>query len=231
MVSVPLRCWWAAPTSPGRGAILVLPEVFGINAWVRSVADRLALEGYAALAVPLFARTAPALELGYGADDLAEGRRHKDRTSSAELLADLDGACRWLQQRTGAGLLGCVGFCFGGHASLLAASLPQIAATADFYGAGVASGRPGGGPPTLDVLPEVTGRRWCFCGRRDPLMPAAEQAAIGAALRQADPEGARHRLIELEAGHGFMCEARPDHDPEAAAAGWQGMLELFATTL
>ncbi|WP_233132851.1 dienelactone hydrolase family protein [Synechococcus sp. MW101C3] len=231
VVSVPLRCWWAAPAQPARGAILVLPEVFGINAWVRSVADRLALEGYAALAVPLFARSAPALELGYSADDLAEGRSHKDRTSSAELLADLDVACQWLQERTGAGLLGCVGFCFGGHAALLAASLPQIAATADFYGAGVASGRPGGGPPTLEVLPEVTGRVWCFCGRRDPLMPAAELAAIGAALRQADPAGGRHRLIELEAGHGFMCEARPDHDPVAAAAGWRGMLELFATTL
>jgi carboxymethylenebutenolidase len=231
VVSVPLRCWWAAPAQPARGAILVLPEVFGINAWVRSVADRLALEGYAALAVPLFARSAPALELGYSADDLAEGRSHKDRTSSAELLADLDVVCQWLQERTGAGLLGCVGFCFGGHAALLAASLPQIAATADFYGAGVASGRPGGGPPTLEVLPEVTGRVWCFCGRRDPLMPAAELAAIGAALRQADPTGGRHRLIELEAGHGFMCEARPDHDPVAAAAGWRGMLELFATTL
>ncbi len=231
VVSVPLRCWWAAPAQPARGAILVLPEVFGINAWVRSVADRLALEGYAALAVPLFARSAPALELGYSADDLAEGRSHKDRTSSAELLADLDVACQWLQERTGAGLLGCVGFCFGGHAALLAASLPQIAATADFYGAGVASGRPGGGPPTLEVLPEVTGRVWCFCGRRDPLMPAAELAAIGAALRQADPAGVRHRLIELEAGHGFMCEARPDHDPVAAAAGWQGMLDLFASTL
>jgi len=41
---------------------LVLPEVFGLNAWLRSVAGRLRAEGYAALVLPLFARTAPGLE-------------------------------------------------------------------------------------------------------------------------------------------------------------------------
>ena len=36
-----MPAWWARPDSP-RAAVLVLPEVFGVNAWVRSVADRLA---------------------------------------------------------------------------------------------------------------------------------------------------------------------------------------------
>ena len=44
----------------------MLLEVFGVNAWVRSVAGRLAAQGYLALAVPLFSRTAPDLELAYG---------------------------------------------------------------------------------------------------------------------------------------------------------------------
>ena len=56
-----------------RGAVLVLPEVFGLNGWVRRVADRLAGEGYAALAMPIFERTAPGLELGYDAAGLAAG--------------------------------------------------------------------------------------------------------------------------------------------------------------
>ena len=55
----------------------MLPEVFGLNAWVRSVADRLAPQGYPALAVRLFACTAPDLELAYDASDLAEGRHHQ----------------------------------------------------------------------------------------------------------------------------------------------------------
>ena len=39
----PLRCWWARPAdSAPRAGVLVLPEVFGVNPWVRSVAERLA---------------------------------------------------------------------------------------------------------------------------------------------------------------------------------------------
>ena len=59
---------------------------FGVNAWVRSVVDRLAVHGYPALAVPLFARTAPDLELAYEPSDLAQGRRHKDATTSEQIL-------------------------------------------------------------------------------------------------------------------------------------------------
>ena len=62
---VPLRCWWAPPSGTPRAGLLVLPEVFGVNGWVRGVADRLAVAGYGALALPLFSRTAPALDLDY----------------------------------------------------------------------------------------------------------------------------------------------------------------------
>ena len=51
------------------------------------------------MAVPLFARTAPGLELAYDASDLAEGRRHKDVTTSEQILADVAAAVRWLRAR------------------------------------------------------------------------------------------------------------------------------------
>ena len=79
---VPLRCWWSDPNQANDHVVLVLPEVFGVNTWVRSVVDRLANHGFAALAMPLFTRTAPDLELGYSSDDLVQGRRHKDLTTS-----------------------------------------------------------------------------------------------------------------------------------------------------
>lgn len=231
---VPLRCWLSLPADhPPRAGVLVLPEVFGINAWVRSVADRLAADGYAALALPLFARTAPDLELGYDEASLALGRSHKDRTEADALRWDLTQAADWLsaQLPDPAAPLGCVGFCFGGHVAMLAATLPRIAATCDFYGAGVASGRPGGGPPTLEELPRISGRLLCFCGEADPLIPAADVEAIAAAMAAA-PDAARHRLIRVpEAGHGYLCEARADYRPEAAAQGWQAMLDFFGEVL
>lgn len=232
--AVPLRCWLSQPVDrPPRAGVLVLPEVFGINAWVRSVADRLAAAGYAALAVPLFARTAPELELGYDDASLRLGRSHKERTTAAALLSDLELAAEWLAARLPdpAAPLGCVGFCFGGHVAMLAATLPRIAATCDFYGAGVANGRPGGGAPTLNELPRIPGRLLCFCGEQDPLIPAADVEAIEAAMA-ALPDPGRHRLIRVPAaGHGYLCEARSDHRPEAAAAGWQTMLAFLADGL
>ena len=89
--SVYLRCWRAEPESSANDneseslnkcVYIVLPEVFGVNAWVRSVADRLAAYGHPALAVPLFSRTAPNLELAYEPADLVQGRRQKDATTS-----------------------------------------------------------------------------------------------------------------------------------------------------
>ena len=233
---VPLRCWWARPADgPPRAGVLVLPEVFGLNCWIRGVTERLAAAGYAALAVPLFARTAPDLELGYGPDDLALGRSHKERTRTDQLLADVGLAADWLQQQlpptAAAPGLGCVGFCFGGHVALLAASLPAVAATVDFYGAGVAAGRPGGGPPSLEVVPTIGGTLLCICGREDPLIPSSDVAAIETALAAANAAPRLHRLVVLEGGHGFMCTARSDHHPRSAAAGWSLLLETFERQL
>jgi carboxymethylenebutenolidase len=244
-ISTAMPAWWARPAGamPPRAGVLVLPEVFGVNAWVRSVADRLAEEGYAALAISTFWRTAPQLDVGYDEAGLAAGREHRDQVSADQLLDDVAAAAAWLQQaHAGDGLaerpLGCVGFCFGGHLAMLAATLPQVAATCDFYGARVASFRPGGGPPTLDLLPEIPGRLFCFRGDADPLIPAEEIKALAAALTAANggvdcgsPQ-ARHRLVMAPgAGHGYLCEARADFQPEGAASGWAAMRALFSEAL
>ncbi len=232
-----MPAWWARPAAGERprAAVLVLPEVFGVNGWVRSVADRLAAEGYAALAISTFWRTAPHLDVGYDEAGLAAGREHRDQVTTDQLLSDVAAAAAWLQaahQRDGLAHkpLGCVGFCFGGHLALLAATLPVIAATADFYGARVSMFRPGGGPPSLELVPEIPGRLWCFCGDADPLMPAEELKAIEVALA-AHPEAGHRLLIAPGAGHGYMCSARGDYHPAAAQEGWAAVLELFASSL
>ena len=198
----------------------MLPEVFGVNAWLRGVADRLAAAGVPALAVPLFARTAPELDLAYETSDLAQGRRHKDATTTDQILSDLSAAITWLARICPGAEVSVVGFCFGGHAALLAATLPAVKHSFDFYGAGVSRMRPGGGPPSLALLPSIQGQLTCLCGTADPLIPAEDRAAIQAALRESDPEGDRLRYVELEgADHGFMCDARSSYNPEAARCG------------
>ncbi|WP_255000515.1 dienelactone hydrolase family protein [Cyanobium sp. Alchichica 3B3-8F6] len=227
-----LRGWWARPPADRvpRAAVLVLPEVFGVNGWVRSVAERLAGHGYAALALPIFARTAPDLDVGYDAAGLEEGRRHRDQLTAAQFLDDACAAIAWLQVQPGLEQrpVGCVGFCFGGHLALLAATLPEVVATCDFYGARVSTDRPGGGSPTLAVVPQISGKLLCFCGDHDPLMPPEEPPAIRASLASA---GQPPLIVAAGAGHGFMCEARADFHPAAAAEGWSQMLALFEERL
>jgi len=119
---------------------------------------------------------------------------------------------------------------------LLAASLTGIAATCDFYGAGVASGRPGGGPPTLEEVAGVRGRLLCVCGKEDALIPPRDVAALEQALAAANAGrqagGQRpHRLLLLPGGHGFLCDQRADHHPESAAIAWAEMLTFFGESL
>jgi len=178
----------------------VLPEIFGLNPWVRGVADRLSAAGVPALAMPLFARTAPELELGYDSESTREGRRHKDATSTEGILADVQASIHWLRRTLPANgqplRITVVGFCVGGHAALLAATLADVQVSLDFYGAGVSRGRPGGGPPSLELLPSVQGELHCL----------------------------RYSLLE-GADHGFMCEARDQYHQASAREGWRLLLD------
>ena len=223
---VPLRCWWNNPQKESKNIVLVLPEVFGINNWVKSFVYRFAEHGIPALAMPLFTRTAPELNLGYGEDDLTEGRRHKDQTTTKQILDDASSALDWLKQQYSQSKVTVVGFCFGGHAALIISTLPEVDSTFDFYGAGVATTRPGGGAPSLELLGQTSGEITFVCGLADPLIPQTDQAAIKNALNKEDPNGTRMNYVEIEdADHGFMCEQRASFSPKASTYGWQLLMD------
>ena len=90
------------------------------------MADRLAAQGRPALAVPLFSRTAPDLELAYDASDLAEGRRHKDATTSEQILADVAASVSLFRARYPQAAIHVVGFCYGGMPLFLRPRCPGL---------------------------------------------------------------------------------------------------------
>ena len=225
----PLRCWFERPQQP-RSLVLVLPEVFGINSWLRDVASRLVAAGHGVLVMPLFARTAPELDVGYDAAGLAEGRQHRDAVTAAGFQRDVDAVIGWLAQEPELAHLPLagLGFCFGGHLAWHLAMRPELQATVSFYGARVSSFSPGGGAPTLQLAEKIAGRLLVWLGADDPLMPAVEQQAISAALQAADPSAERLQCrIASAAGHGFMCSQRSDFNSTAAEQGWKTLLELL----
>lgn len=224
-----LDAYLAQPTAPGSyPAIVVIQEIFGVNAHIRAVTDRIAALGYVALAPALFQRTAPGFEVGYSEADTVLGRQHKDRTTAAELLGDLQGAIAYLQTlpTVQSGPVGTIGFCFGGHVAYLAATLPEVGVTASFYGGGIATFTPGGGEPTLSRTPGIPGTVYCFFGTEDPLIPNDQVDQVEAALTAASD---RHRVFRYTgAGHGFVCDQRSDYRPDAAADAWKKVEDLFS---
>ena len=85
--------------------------------------------------------------------------------------------------------------------------------------------RPGGGEPSLALLPETKARLTCVFGTADPLITAEDREAIAAALNKVDPAGQRLRVVVIAgADHGFMCEARANFHPQASAQGWRLLL-------
>lgn len=227
-----ILAYLAEPSRPGRfGAVVVIQEVFGVNSHIREVAERLAVAGYVAIAPHIYHRQTPGFEVGYTPDDLELGRRYKQGTQATELRLDLQGAIAHLYSKANVipDGVGCIGFCFGGHVAYLAATLPEVKATASFYGAGIATMTPGGGEPTLSRTGEITGTLYGFFGEKDPLIAAEDVDQIEAALQK---HGVSHRIFRYpDAEHGFFCDQRYSYNSEAARDAWEQVLHLLKTTL
>lgn len=211
----------------GCPVVVVIQEVFGVNAHIRDVTERIAQLGYIAIAPHIYHRQAPGFEVGYGPDDLELGRQYKNGTQAEELLSDIQGAINYARQHFEQvpTAVGCIGFCFGGHVAYLAATLPDIRATASFYGAGICQFTPGGGAPTLSRTSEIKGKIYAFFGMRDPLISVDEVDEIEAVLEQDQVE--HHIYRYSEATHGFFCDRRDSYHPAAAADAWNHVKALF----
>ncbi|MBX2862661.1 MAG: dienelactone hydrolase family protein [Leptolyngbyaceae cyanobacterium MAG.088] len=226
---IKLPVYIAMPAGEGPfGVVIVLQEIFGINSHIREVTERIAREGYVALAPALYHRQAPGFETGYTPEDIQVGRQYKVQTKADELLSDIQATidyAKTLPNVNNSGV-GCIGFCFGGHVAYLAATLADTRAIASFYGAGIPDQVFGPGPVALARTPQITGTLHCFFGTDDASIPADAVGQIRAALQNANID---HEIFEYEgAGHGFFCDRRGSYNSDAAADAWEKVKVLFA---
>jgi carboxymethylenebutenolidase len=222
-----IDAYLATPTESGRRTgIIVLQEVFGVNTYIRSVTERLASLGYIAIAPALFDRHTPGFDVGYTTAELELGRSYAGQTTAPELLADIQGCIEYLKSLPQVtSKFGCIGFCFGGHVAYLAATLPDIAATASFYGSRITNYTPGGGEPTVSQTGSIAGTIYMFFGMDDASIPPEQIAEIDTALTQ---HQVPHQIWQYpDAGHGFACDLRASYNSTATADAWQHVEELF----
>ena len=217
-----------AGSHPG---VLVFMEVFGINSHIRDVTERVAAEGYVALAPDFFHRTGPGVEFGYDDDGMSKGIALLEQLETDEMISDARAALAFLRQQSGVGpKIGAMGFCIGGHMTYLTACETDVDAAASFYGGAIAAPQGlGGGPPTVSRTPKIAGRILCLFGAEDAMIPPDQVQQIEAALKAA---GTRHEVVTYPgADHGFFCDQRATYQKEAASDAWERVKTLFAEEL
>jgi len=124
--------WRAEPMGAPRGGLVVVQEIFGVNAHIRSVADQYAAEGFVAIAPAYFDPVQRGVELGYDQDGMAKGRELISELGLDRAVSITAAAAGILQDE---GLkVGVVGFCWGGTVALLGNTRIGLPAVS-YYGA------------------------------------------------------------------------------------------------
>ncbi|MBW4505235.1 MAG: dienelactone hydrolase family protein [Scytonematopsis contorta HA4267-MV1] len=235
-VKVPSRdleidAYLATPSIEGKfAAVIVVQEIFGVNSHIRDVTERIAKLGYVAIAPAMFHRVAPGFDVGYSPEDIQLGVQYMQQTKAGEILSDIEATIAYLKTlpNVKADTIGTIGFCFGGHVAYMAATLPDIKATASFYGGGIATSSFGGDSPTINRTSEIKGTVYTFFGTRDSSIPQEQNQHIEAELKKHSID---HRVFRYDAEHGFFCDQRSSYNAQAASDAWEHVIELFQSKL
>ncbi|NYZ63825.1 dienelactone hydrolase family protein [Luteimonas deserti] len=213
--SGPVNAWRADPPhrAAAKGAVVVIQEIFGVNAHIRSIADGYAAAGYTAIAPALFDPVARNVELVYDADGVARGRELADALG-LDAAVGIVRATRDLLRQDGHRIVATVGFCWGGTVAFLANTRLGLPAVS-YYGA-----------RTVPHLGEALQAPMQFhFGECDGSISADDIEAHRRALPDAE-------VHVYAAGHGFNRDVDPVHyDPDAAADARRRTMKFLAAAL
>lgn len=206
----------ARPAGKAKGGIVVLQEIFGVNAHIRAVADGYAAAGYFVVAPATFSRIGKGdVQLGYTEADMNEGFGYKGSVEALPapgVMADIQAAVDHAAQ---AGKVGIVGYCWGGLLTWRAAAqVNGLSAAAPYYGGGMTTPEEIARQPRVPVLAHF--------GEQDHWIPLDTVEAF----KKAHPEVTVH---VYPAHHGFNCDHRGSYDKAAADLARERTLAFFAT--
>ena len=205
-----LGAYRADPSGTAKGGVVVIQEIFGVNHHIRAVCDRLAGEGYAAVAPALFDRQVKDFQSGYSPDEIAEARKFVANPDWGAMLRDAQAAINELKS---SGPVAIMGFCMGGTVAFLAACrLSGLAAAVCYYGGQIAKND--------DEKPKVP--TLMHFGDQDASIPMSDVETIKK-KRGGDTE------IHVYPGaqHGFHCDERGSYHEASARLAWQRSMEFL----
>ena len=203
----------ADPSGKPKAAIVVIQEIFGVNHHIRSVCDRLAAEGYVAIAPSIFDRIQPGFQSGYSPDEIANARTFIANPDWEAMLRDTQAAIDTVKD---VGPVGIIGFCLGGSIAYAAATkLSGLSAAVGYYGGAVVR--------FADEKPKVPTQ--LHFGEKDAGIPLTDVETVKA--KRPDVEV----FIYPGAQHGFHCDERPSYDKASSDIAWPRSLAFFAKHL
>ena len=201
-------CAYEAGLADSPRHLVVVQEIFGVNHHIRGVCDGFADAGYHVVSPALFDRVERDVELGYEGPDMQRAVDLRGKIPSDQTLADLLASADAL----GHGVVGIIGYCWGGALSWAAATQTRrFSAAVGWYGGGIAA--------TKDAVPNCPVQ--LHFGAEDTHIPLADVEAI----RTAQP-GVEIFVYEA-AGHGFGCSERSSYDARAAALAQERSLAFL----
>ncbi len=194
--------------------MVVIQEIFGVNHHIRSVCDRLAKEGYVAVAPSIFDRIAPNFQCGYSPDEIAEARKFVANPDWAAMLRDTQAAIDAVKSGRP-----------GRHHRLLPrrqhrlcrgdASCPGFKAAIGYYGGAVVR--------FADDKPKVPTQ--LHFGEKDAGIPLTDVETIKSKRPEVEV------FIYPGAQHGFHCDERASYDKASADIAWPRSMEFFGKHL
>jgi carboxymethylenebutenolidase len=188
----------ARPAGTPIGALVVVQEIFGVNAHIRSVADGYAKDGFLAVAPALFDRFEPGVELSYAGEDMQKAMSFVPQLNMEWSVADTAAALDYVRKETGK-KSGVIGYCFGGTIAWLSSARLNPDAAVGYYGGHIIHFA--NETPKCPII--------LHFGKQDTHIPAEGVEKV----QQAHPEV---QVYWYDAGHGFNCDARASFDAPSA---------------
>jgi carboxymethylenebutenolidase len=211
----------AKPAGTPRGAVIVIQEIFGVNPGIRQKCDKLAAEGYLAVAPDLFWRLQP--ETSLDPDVESEFTTALDLMGKFDQdagIRDIEATIHHIRRTLGVAKVGCVGYCLGGRLAFMTAARTDIDASVGYYGVGIDG--------LLGEKHAIAHPLMLHIPTNDGFVPRETQAAMHEGLGD-HPRVTLHDYEGLD--HGFATETGKRRHEEAANLADSRTADFFAEHL
>ena len=196
----------ARPEGTPKAAIVVIQEIFGVNPGIRQKCDKLAQDGYLAVAPDLFWRLEPGIVLDPDVEEEFQAALdYMGRFNQDAGIRDIQATLNHIRYVEGVAKVGAVGYCLGGRLAFMTAARTDVDASVGYYGVGIDG--------LLGEKDAIANPIMLHIPTEDGFVDKDTQAAMHAGLDD-HPKAVLHDYEGLD--HGFATEVGKRRDEEAA---------------